>query len=135
MSDKIYNKNLLDPDLELADIAREDILIQLEKRVKQLTKEKAGPGDEYDYEGYMIKTQLRRMREQAVELLSMIEDDEQFPAWMQSKVTLASEYMDSVYDFYKYSDYNITSEKPEDNDEDDDSPEGEMINILIPMED
>jgi len=71
--------------------------------------EKAGPGEEYDYEGYMIKTQLRRVKAQAEELVNSIRDDEQFPAWMQSKVTLASEYMDGVYDFYKYSDYTISS--------------------------
>jgi len=69
---------------------------------------KAGPGEEYDYEGYMVKTQLRRMKAQAEELVNEIQDDEQFPAWMQSKVTLASEYMDGVYDFYKYSDYTIS---------------------------
>ena len=75
---------------------------------------KAGPGEEYDYEGYMVRTQLRRMEAQASELIKLIEDDEQFPAWLQSKVTLASEYMDTVYDFYKYSDYSITSSENED---------------------
>ena len=73
-------------------------------------------GEEYDYEGYMVRTQLRRMEAQASELIKMIEDDEQFPAWLQSKVTLASEYMDTVYDFYKYSDYSITSNESEDDD-------------------
>lgn len=72
--------------------------------------EKAGPGEEYDYEGYMIKTQLRRVKAQAEELVDSIQDEEQFPAWMQSKVTLASEYMDGVYDFYKYSDYTISQD-------------------------
>ena len=81
----IYNKNLLNP------------------------VEKAGPGEEFDYEGYMIQIQLRRMQDQAAQLLTMIKEDEQFPSWIQSKVTLASEYMDGVYDFYKYSDYTITS--------------------------
>lgn len=87
---------------------------------------KAGPGEEYDYEGYMIRTQLRKMSAQAQELLSMIKDDEQFPSWMQSKMTLATEYMDGIYDFYKYSDYTISSRlntdsnNDEDNDEDND---------------
>lgn len=71
---------------------------------------KAGPGEEYDYEGYMIRTQLRRINAQSQELMNSIKDDEQFPSWMQSKVTLASEYMDGVYDFYKYSDYSISGD-------------------------
>jgi hypothetical protein len=70
---------------------------------------KAGPGEEYDYEGYMVRTQLRRMASQAQELLALTKDKEQFPAWMQSKMTLASEYIDGFYDFYKYSDYSIVN--------------------------
>jgi len=88
-------------------------------------KQKAGPGDEYDYEGYMIKTQLRRMAAQSQDLINSIDNNEQFPSWIQSKVTLASEYMDSVYDFYNYSDYSIVSEETDnkdDNDEDEDQP-------------
>lgn len=87
---------------------------------------KAGPGEEYDYEGYMIKTQLRRMAAQSAELVSMIDNNEQFPAWMQSKVTLASEYMDTIYDFYKYSDYTITSEESEEEDEEENEEEVEV---------
>jgi hypothetical protein len=91
-------------------------------------KTKAGPGEEYDYEGYMVRTQLRRMCSQAQELLAITKDDEQFPAWMQSKITLASEYMDGFYDFYKYSDYSIVNtvqvEKEESDDEEsEDQPE------------
>jgi len=84
---------------------------------------KAGPGEEYDYEGYMIKTQLRRIAAQSAELNSMIDNNEQFPAWIQSKVTLASEYMDTIYDFYKYSDYTITSEESEDRGEEENKEE------------
>lgn len=111
----IENKNLLDPNWELDEVVKEDLVNLLHEREKQLTQ-KAGPGEEYDYEGYMVRTQLRRMEAQASELIKMIEDDEQFPAWLQSKVTLASEYMDTVYDFYKYSDYSITSDESEDDD-------------------
>jgi hypothetical protein len=86
---------------------------------------KAGPGEEYDYEGYMVRTQLRRIASQAQELLALTKDEEQFPAWMQSKMTLASEYIDGFYDFYKYSDYSIvsTTEVEEENDEESDDTE------------
>ena len=87
---------------------------------------KAGPGEEYDYEGYMVRTQLRRIASQAQELLALTKDEEQFPAWMQSKMTLASEYIDGFYDFYKYSDYSIVSTtevEEEDEEESDDTEE------------
>jgi hypothetical protein len=87
---------------------------------------KSGDGEEYDYEGYMVRTQLRRIASQAQELLMLTKDEEQFPAWMQSKMTLASEYIDGFYDFYKYSDYSImtTSDDSEvENDEESDDME------------
>jgi hypothetical protein len=91
-------------------------------------KAKAGPGEEYDYEGYMVRTQLRRIASQAQELLLLIKDEEQLPAWMQSKMTLASEYIDGFYDFYKYSDYSIvatTEAEDEESDDEEDSTEAE----------
>lgn len=96
-------------------------------------KQKAGPGEEYDYEGYMIKTQLRRMAAQSQELIEAIDNNEQFPSWIQSKVTLASEYMDSVYDFYNYSDYSIVSEESDkENENEDDSDEQlELPNMIF----
>lgn len=98
----------------------ETLFINLAESLDEVVK--AGPGEEYDYEGYMIRTQLRRMNAQSAELVNIIKDSEQFPSWVQSKVTLASEYMDGVYDFYKYSDYSITGdasvEEPEEDDED-----------------
>ena len=82
----------------------------MKKFINKELNTKAGPGEEYDYEGYMVRTQLRRMASQAQELLMLTKDEEQFPAWMQSKMTLASEYMDGFYDFYKYSDYSIMTD-------------------------
>jgi hypothetical protein len=99
----------------------------MKKPINTDLKTKAGPGEEYDYEGYMVRTQLRRMSSQAQELLMLTKDEEQFPAWMQSKMTLASEYMDGFYDFYKYSDYSIVStaevEKEEESDDEEDMAE------------
>jgi hypothetical protein len=86
-------------------------------------KVKAGPGEEYDHEGYMIRTQLRRIASQAQELILLTKDAEQFPAWMQSKMTLASEYIDGFYDFYKYSDYSITTEVEDEESDDTESEE------------
>ena len=108
---------------------------------KSINKElniKAGPGEEYDYEGYMVRTQLRRMASQAQELLMLTKDEEQFPAWMQSKMTLASEYMDGFYDFYKYSDYSIMTDSDAnevEDDEESDDMEDMMESASDDMED
>lgn len=65
---------------------------------------------DYDNEGQMIRVQLRRMEDQARQLLTMIKDEDQFPGWMQSKMTMASEYLDTAYDYYKYSDMSERTE-------------------------
>ena len=104
----------------------------MNKPINNNLKAKAGPGEEYDYEGYMVRTQLRRMAAQAQELLLITKDEEQFPAWMQSKMTLASEYMDGFYDFYKYSDYSIMtdSDASEAEDEAEDEVEDEAEDMM-----
>jgi hypothetical protein len=94
-------------------------------------KAKAGPGEEYDYEGYMVRTQLRRIASQAQELLMITKDEEQFPAWMQSKMTLASEYIDGFYDFYKYSDYSITTEVEDEESDDTESEEENEESVTV----
>lgn len=97
----------------------------MKKPINNDLKAKAGPGEEYDHEGYMIRTQLRRIASQAQELILLTKDAEQFPAWMQSKMTLASEYIDGFYDFYKYSDYSITTEVEDEEESDDMESEDE----------
>jgi predicted RNA binding protein YcfA (HicA-like mRNA interferase family) len=48
---------------------------------------------EYDYEGDMAKTQLKTIIRNAQELHDMLEDDENMPEWVQSKITLAKDYI------------------------------------------
>jgi hypothetical protein len=52
---------------------------------------------------------------------------------MQSKITLASEYIDGFYDFYKYSDYSIvsTNEVGEEDDEESDDIEESETQVTI----
>lgn len=56
---------------------------------------------EYDYEGDMAKTQLRTMIDAAQELHDMLDDNENMPEWVQSKITKATDYIDSVRDYLK----------------------------------
>jgi predicted RNA binding protein YcfA (HicA-like mRNA interferase family) len=48
---------------------------------------------EYDYEGDMSKTQLKTIIRNAQKIHDMIEDDENMPEWVQSKITLAKDYL------------------------------------------
>ena len=71
--------------------------------VDQLQEKDKG---EYDYEGSMAKTQLRTMIDAAQELHDSLEDDENMPEWVQSKITKATDYIDTARDY-------MTSKKKE----------------------
>ena len=57
---------------------------------------------EYDQEGDMAKTQLRSIKYHADELHEMLSDNDNLPEWVQSKLTLAQDYLQTVCD-YMYS--------------------------------
>lgn len=56
---------------------------------------------EYDYEGAMARTQLQTVCRNAQELIAMLGMDENLPEWVQSKITLAQDYISSVTDYLK----------------------------------
>jgi hypothetical protein len=56
-------------------------------------QEEAG---EYDFEGDMAKTQLKSIIRNSMELHDMLEDDDNLPECVQSKITLAEDYMTTV---------------------------------------
>jgi len=57
--------------------------------------------DEYDEEGEMAKNQLDVACDATKELKAMIEDDENLPEWVQKKITLAMDYLDTARDYMK----------------------------------
>ena len=57
--------------------------------------------DEYDEEGEMAKSQSRTIADAAEELQSMLGDNENLPEWVQKKISLAQEYIDSARDYLK----------------------------------
>jgi ribosomal protein L11 len=57
--------------------------------------------DEYDEEGEMAKSQARVIVDAARELQEILDDDENLPEWVQKKITLAKEYIDSARDYMK----------------------------------
>ena len=54
---------------------------------------------EGDDEGRMLESQLRTIRDDIDQLLPMIKPNHQFEAWVQSKVTLAKDYVSAVRDY------------------------------------
>lgn len=65
--------------------------------------------DEPDYEGEMVKNTLRKLIVFSNELLPMIKDDEQMPAWLQDKFSKLDYYINSVYSYIKFSELNKPS--------------------------
>ena len=58
--------------------------------------------DGKDYKGGMAKSQMLKMKNYAKALCDMIEDESQLEAWVQAKLTKASDYMSSVFHYLDY---------------------------------
>ena len=54
---------------------------------------------EYDYEGQMARTQLQTTLRNCKDLIDMIKDNDNMPEWVQSKITLAQDYITTVRDY------------------------------------
>lgn len=79
-----------------------------DESVRRLKKQTPGENvsedkdpNEYDNEGDMAKAQLRTIMDAAKELNDMLDDEENMPEWVQSKITKAADYIDSVRDYLK----------------------------------
>lgn len=89
-------------------------------RIKdKFKKEDHGPEDpeadynvgEYDREGDMAKDQLRVINDAAKELYSIIHAEENLPEWVQKKIVLAMDYIDTARDYMKSNKYAEAEEK------------------------
>jgi hypothetical protein len=98
------------------DGASEEELGRIKDKYK---KEDHGPEDpeadynvgEYDREGDMAKDQLRTVNDAAKELYSIIQADENLPEWVQKKIVLAMDYLDTARDYMKSNKYAEAEEK------------------------
>lgn len=62
---------------------------------------------EYNDEGGMAISQLKTAKSAVEELMSIIKDDDNLPEWVQSKLTKAVDYMDSVRDYMSSEKSNV----------------------------
>lgn len=72
-------------------------------KVHELIKEDLAsqePG-EYDQEGDMAHRQLITAKDAADELRSILSADENLPEWVQKKISLAVDYLDTARDYMK----------------------------------
>jgi hypothetical protein len=73
-----------------------------ESRIKEIIAEELAAIEDklhdqhVDEEGSMAKRQLEHLAQYAHELASMMEDDTQLESWVQSKITLAQDYISKV---------------------------------------
>jgi len=75
------------------------INVKTESKIYESHKEIAS-GKKKDREGYMARTQLDTINKAVVSLKKNIEKgDTQLPAWVQSKITKAADYIDTVADY------------------------------------
>jgi hypothetical protein len=68
------------------------------KSVSEAVKDKFDIG-EYDQEGDMAKSDLRSIIANAQTLHDMLDDADNLPEWVQSKITLAQDYMSTVANY------------------------------------
>ena len=102
---KQLRKQLRQPDdlVSITRITKADKINVFRDRIKQAPLGENDNKDpaEYDQEGDMAKGQLRTMMSAAKELENMLGDDDNLPEWVQSKITKATDYIDSVRDYLK----------------------------------
>ena len=68
----------------------------------KLLRSKKAVKEELDYEGEMAKSELRNIIQNAQELMNSLDDDTQLEAWVQSKLTKANDYLNSVTQYLGY---------------------------------
>jgi hypothetical protein len=62
-----------------------------------------------DHEGEMARASLMRMNKQTAELFNMIEENEELEGWVQQKISLAADYINSVYNSISYDRANVST--------------------------
>jgi hypothetical protein len=88
----------------LVDKPNREPMKTLKQTIKQLNnrssmKEEKKDEREYDYEGEMLKSDLRSIVANANRLIDMLEDSDNLPEWCQSKITLAEDYVSTVANY------------------------------------
>ncbi|MBT6795891.1 hypothetical protein HOA97_03030 [bacterium] len=82
--------------------AKADAEVKVADARKKKADAEKGALEEMDDEGRMAKSQMYKMQGYVSKLSSMLDDGAQLPAWVQSKLTKASDYMSAVFHYLEY---------------------------------
>tara|TARA_R110002153_G_scaffold27361_3_gene84925 strand:+ start:2881 stop:3216 length:336 start_codon:yes stop_codon:yes gene_type:complete len=77
------------------------IIIKEEMELARITNPMQEMGTNDD-EGRMAKRQLTDINEYSAAMMEMLSDDTQLEAWVQSKITLAADYIKTVKHYLEY---------------------------------
>ena len=55
-----------------------------------------------DHEGRMAKSDLKRLAEYSAKLFNMLDENEELDGWVQEKISIAADYIGSVYHYLDY---------------------------------
>jgi hypothetical protein len=58
--------------------------------------------DDQDEDGWMAKSELYKLAKDAIALHGMIQDTDNLEPWVQSKITKASDYINSIRNYMEY---------------------------------
>jgi len=90
---------------------RNTMIAKLQEEVREGITDTANDPGEYDQEGDMARQDLATAANAAEELRSILDSDENLPEWVQSKITKAVDYLDTVRDYMKSKDNTVTETK------------------------
>ncbi len=101
----VGNQKKLDVDGD-GKIEADDLAKLRAGKKNEVVNEDANDGEEPsnvgDHEGYMAKAQLMSLNKQSGELYNMIGEQEGLEAWVQDKISKASDYVNAVYNYLQY---------------------------------
>ena len=89
---------------------RNTIIAKLQEEVQEGITDTANDPGEYDQEGDMARQDLATAANAAEELRSILDSDENLPEWVQSKITKAVDYLDTVRDYMKSKDHGVSED-------------------------
>ena len=95
--------------MEEKRLQEECMPMKMSMESKPHAKEAEDEPGEYDYEGDMAKSQLRSIGYNAKMLHDMLEDNTNLPEWVQSKITLAEDYILTAANYMR-SEMNMNEE-------------------------
>lgn len=95
MDDQKFGKRDVDKDANYWRYKK----VQDKLKKEEVTMNEAKDEQEYGYEGAMAMTQLKTLTRHAEHMMGMMKEDTDLPEWVQSKITLATDYVQTAHDY------------------------------------